>query len=259
MKQILIIPNKDRLEESLTLAKEYNLGFEFNEFFNPDLLDDVDKLQETIDFYQKSDLPVYTTVHGAFFDVIPFSVDAKIREIAHLRIEQSIEVAKKLGAKAVVFHTNYDPFLNTREYVEQWIKTNTECWSKVLEAHSDINIYLENMFDVSPAIMEILSENLSKYPNYGVCFDYAHASISKVPAELWAQRLGKYIKHVHINDNDLKSDLHLAWGDGKINRTEFYKTYETYLSNATILIETSSIENQIHSLERMKMEGFLEQ
>ena len=257
MKQILIIPNKDGLEESLALAKEYNLGFEYNDFFNPDLLDDEGELQKIIDFYQVHHLPDYTTVHGAFFDVIPFSMDTKIREVAHLRIEQSIDAARKIGAKAVVFHTNYDPFLNTREYVENWIKINTEYWSKVLETYPDIHIYLENMFDVSPAIMEMLSDNLCKYPNYGVCLDYAHASLSKVPPELWAQRLGKYVRHVHINDNDLKSDLHLAWGDGKIDRMEFYKVYETYLSGASILIETTSIENQVRSLERMKSEGFL--
>ena len=258
MKQILIIPNKDCLEESLALASKYNLGFEYNDFFNPDLLDDKEALEKRIDDYKKHELPVYTTVHGAFFDVIPFSVDAKIREIGYLRIEQSIQVAKRIGVEAVIFHTNYDPFLNTKAYVENWIKINTEYWSKVLETHPDINIYLENMFDVSPAIMEILSENLCKYSNYGVCLDYAHASISKVPAELWAQRLGKYVKHVHINDNDLKSDLHLAWGDGKIDRMEFYRVYETYLSGASILIETTSIENQVRSLERMKTEGFLQ-
>ncbi|MBQ3030792.1 MAG: sugar phosphate isomerase/epimerase [Agathobacter sp.] len=258
MKQILIIPNRDNLESSLALAKEYDLGFEYNDFFTPDLLDDTYELEKTINFFQKHALPVYTTVHGTFYDVIPFSMDAKIREIANLRIEQSIDVAKKLGAKAVIFHTNYNPFLNTKEYVESWIKSNSDYWSTVLEKHPDINIYLENMFDLSPEVLEKLSENLCKYQNYGVCLDYAHVSLSDVPAELWAQCLGKYVKHVHINDNDLISDLHLSWGDGKINRIKFYEIYETYLSGASVLVETTAIEAQVRSLEQMKSEGFFE-
>ena len=66
------------------------------------------------------------------------------------------------------------------------------------------------------------------------------------------------IKHVHINDNDLISDLHLSWGDGKINRIKFYEIYETYLSGASVLVETTAIEAQVRSLEQMKSEGFFE-
>lgn len=256
MKQVLIIPDRKNIEESLAIAKEYNLGFEYDDFFIPDILDDEKKLEEIINQYKAHELPEFTTVHGAFFDVIPFSADAKIREVSTMRIEQSIGIAKEIGAKAVIFHTNYDPFLNTTEYIESWIEKNTIFWSKELEAHPEINIYLENMFDVSPAILEALSDNLSKYPNYGVCLDYAHATISKVPADLWAKHLSRYVKHVHINDNDLISDLHLAWGDGKIIREKFYEVYKKHLEGASVLIETTSIENQKRSIKVLKNEGF---
>lgn len=256
MKQILVIPDYENLDESLKIAAEYGLGFEYNDFFVPNLLDDEIELEKIVSCYQGKSLPIFTTLHGAFFDVIPFSMDAKIREIGHLRIEQSISVAKKMGANAVIFHTNYDPFLNTSEYIEYWLQANTEYWSSILEEHPDINIYLENMFDVSPAMLEILSENLFKYKNYGVCLDYAHASLSNVPPEVWAERLGKYVKHIHINDNNLVSDLHLAWGDGSIDRQKFYKTYETYLKEVPVLIETTSLENQMRSLSKLKEDGF---
>ena len=256
MKQMLIIPDRNNIAESLAIAKEYGLGFEYNDFFIPDVLDNEKKQNEIIQQYQKEDLPAYTTLHGAFFDVIPFSMDVKIREVAQLRIEQSIDIAKKLGAKAVVFHTNYDPFLNSSEYIRGWIESNFEFWSKELETHPDMNIYLENMFDASPAILETLSERLSVYSNYGVCLDYAHATLSKVPAEVWAERLGRFVKHVHINDNDLISDLHLAWGKGKINRQKFYEVYAAFLADATVLIETTSVENQKSSLKILKEEGF---
>ena len=257
MRQVLIIPNRDHMKECLELSAEYQLGFEYNDFFWPHILENGKDTEEIIAEYKKYELPAYTTLHGAFFDVIPFSMDAKIREIANLRIEQSIRAARKLGAKAVVFHTNYNPFLNSADYVKIWIKDNAKYWAKVLERHSDINLYLENMFDTDPYIMQELSAVLCQYNNYGVCLDYAHASLSKVAPELWAKQLHQYIKHVHINDNDLVSDLHLAWGDGKINREVFYATCAEYLQDATILVETTPMKNKIRSLEMMRKEGFL--
>ncbi len=257
MKQLLIIPDINNPKKSLELAHKYSLGYEYNDFYIPSVLDDRQIIQQIIDIYRQNELPHYTTIHGAFFDVIPFSPDAKIREISMLRIEQSIEAALMIGAKAVVFHTNYNPFLNTEAYIASFIRQNITIWSGVLERHPEINIYIENMFDTSPDIMEKLSEGLCKYPNYGICLDYAHATISKVEPRIWAEKLGKYVKHMHINDNDLISDLHLAWGDGKIDRKVFYECYEKYMPNATVLVETTSIENQKRSLEVLKAEGFL--
>ena len=258
MKQILIIPDRNHLQECLELAKEYSLGFEYNDFFLPDVLEDEIGCDEIIQKYKMEALPSYCTLHGAFFDVIPFSMDRRIQEIANLRIGQSLETARKIRAKGVVFHTNYNPFLNSDTYIQSWIDTNETYWSRVLEENSDVQIYLENMFDTSPDIMKELSERLCKYSNYGVCLDWAHAALSNVAPELWAEALGKYVKHVHINDNDGISDLHLAWGEGTIQRDKFYECYEKYLKGVTVLVETSSLENKLRSLEKLKKEGFLE-
>ena len=258
MKQLLIIPKQDELEEYLSVAEEYKLGFEYNDFFLPDLLDDEEKLKDVIAKYKACELPKYTTtLHGAFFDVIPFSMDKRIRQISDARIRQSIEIAKELGAKAVIFHTNYNPFLNSSAYVESWLQSNAEYWGGILKEYPDINIYLENMFDTTPDLMVALSERLSEYANYGVCLDYAHASLSKAAPEIWAERLSKYVKHIHINDNDLVSDLHLAWGDGTINREGFYRCYDKYMQNASVLIETSTMENVKRTLEMLKKENFI--
>lgn len=258
MKQILIVPDINNLDADIELADKYSFGFEYNDFFYPDVLDDENKLNEIIEKYKRYKLPEYSTVHGAFFDVIPFSIDSKIREISKLRIEQSIDVALRLGAKAVVFHTNYNPFLNSSAYVEGWIKENIRIWSEVIEKHPNINIYLENMFDMTPDIMLRLGEELSRYDNFGICLDYAHASLGKVEPHIWAEKLGKYVKHTHINDNDLISDLHLAWGNGQIKRELFYESYEKFMSGATVLIETSLIENKLDSIKVLKEEGFID-
>lgn len=257
MRQLMIIPDRKCMNECLEMADKYQLGFEYNDFFNPNILDDENEVNKIIAEYKNYNLPQYTTLHGDFFDVLPFSEDAKIREISDIRVKQSIDVAKKIGAKAVVFHTNYNPFLNTKHYVDNFVEHNVNYWGRLLETNEDINIYLENMFDRTPCVMEAISEGLKDYKNYGVCMDYAHAYISEVEPQIWARDLSKYIKHIHINDNDGISDLHLAWGEGKINRNTFYKCYEKYMEGATVLIETSKMVNKKSSLEVFAKEGFI--
>ncbi len=117
-------------------------------------------------------MPEYTTLHGAFFDVIPFRLDKRVKEISLQRIHQSIDVARMMGAKAVVFHTNYNPFLNSTSYINGFIKENIRIWDEILKAIPDINTYLENMFDTTPDIMVKLAENLQANPNFGICLDY---------------------------------------------------------------------------------------
>lgn len=80
MKQLLIVPDINNIQESLSLAEKYSLGFEYNDFYNPSVLDDGNRLNQIIETYSKNVLPKYCTIHGAFYDVIPFSIDNRIRE-----------------------------------------------------------------------------------------------------------------------------------------------------------------------------------
>lgn len=256
MKQFLIIPNMVNIEQNLELADKFGLGFEFNDFFYPSILGDEIACGRLIGEYKEIGLPEYLTLHGAFFDVIPFSPDEKIRAVSDLRIRQSVSAARKIGARAVVFHTNYNPFLNSPAYIKNWTEQNAAYWGGILTEFPDMNIYLENMFDSAPDIMAELAEQLCGHANFGICLDYAHAALTAVPPREWVDALGRYVRHIHINDNDFKSDLHLAVGDGKIDWQEFYGLYDR-MGNASVLIETSSFENQRRSIERLKSDGFL--
>ena len=47
-KKILIIPDIKKIAECVALAEEYNLGFEYNDFFLPDVLDSQEELNSII-------------------------------------------------------------------------------------------------------------------------------------------------------------------------------------------------------------------
>lgn len=256
--KFLIIPKLDEIEESLRLAEKYGFGFEYNDFFIPDVMDDEKLTDDIVSRYKAHKLPEYCTMHGAFFDVLIFSSDKKIRRVSEERVIQSLDTARKIGARGVVFHTNHTSDLTSEQYVLGWLERNEEFWRKVLPRYPDLEIYMENMFDRTPDMLCGIAERLSDVSNFGVCFDYAHAVVFGSDIDSWVDAVSPYVKHIHINDNDLKSDLHLAVGDGMINWEHFKTCFEGKLSSAkSVLIETSSLENQRRSAEFLTKLGVL--
>ena len=255
MGRFLIVSRVERLAEHLELAEKYNVGFEINDFFDPQLLDDEKRQQAVIDRYLKAGLPGGSTMHGAFFDVTVFSNDAKIREISNLRMHQSMEIARKLHVKGVVFHTNWNPMVCGEIYENQIVERTVSYMKALLEQYPEIEIYLENMFDSDPRILTRISKELKAYKNYGVCLDYAHATIYGSDIAHWIEELTPYIKHLHINDNNLKQDQHLALGEGQIDWHRFMEYYRTRFAECSVLIETTQPENQAKSLQYLEAFG----
>ena len=60
---------------------------------------------------------------------------------------------------------------------------------------------------------------------------------------------------MHINDNDLQNDLHLALGKGNIDYSEFTEILIKNQMDVSVLVEVSDIEGQISSLVYMKENG----
>ena len=252
MGKFLIASSWNRLDEYKQIAEKYSLGFEWNDFYQPDLLDSKEKLTMVEEDYRRKGLPAYNTMHGAFYDVTVFSSDSAIRRISIMRMEQSMEIAKRMGAKAVVFHTNVNPFLTDTGYINEAVEQTVAVLKRLLSQYPQIHIYTENMFEQNPLVLGKMSEQLGQVPNYGVCFDYAHASVSTTAVEEWLEQLNPYIKHVHVNDNDGKRDLHLAVGDGVTDWNLFCMYYHKYFENCSLLIETADPVSQEKSVEFLR-------
>lgn len=249
MGRFLITSRKEQLNEYKQISDEYGVAFEINDFYNPVVLDDQERTEVFIRQYEQIGIPEGSTMHGAFLDVTVFSQDEAIRKVSRQRMEQSMQVAQRLKVKGVVFHTNCIPMLSGEEYDNQVVEFTVDYLKVLLDKYRDIDIYLENMFDQTPEILRRISEKLQMYPNYGVCFDYAHASLYGIDMEYWIEALAGYIKHIHINDNNLKKDLHLPVGDGVLDWKRFTMYYRQYFKECSVLVETALPEDQRRSLE----------
>lgn len=252
MGKFMVVSKADRLQDYKAISEQYNVGFELNDFYEADILDDEEEQRRLIRQYQDAGIPEGSTMHGAFFDIVIFSDDEKIAEVSRLRMRQSMEIGKQLGVQGVVFHTNSNPMLAGDAYDYKLISRTVAYVEELLREYPEMNIYLENMFDASPKILAGISEKLCKYPNYGVCLDYAHACITNVPMYDWVETLAPYLRHIHISDNDLKRDLHWVLGTGKIDWNQFAKYCHTHFDQCTVLVEIMRPEDQVRSLDYLK-------
>ncbi len=249
-----VIPNLNEIDKYLKLSKDYNLGFEYNEFYEPLLLDNQNKLDETINKYLSLNR-TNDTMHGVFFDITLDSSDPKIAKIAYERVKSSLDIATKLHCKGVVFHTNYITWMKNKFYRDNWVLKHKEIYLKLIEEYKDIEIYVENMFDLDPYQLGELMEAIN-HPRIRVCLDIAHASISPVPIKEWFRVLSKYIKHIHINDNDKIVDSHLELGKGIIDYKEAYEYINKLSDDTSILIEIKDYDKTLNSIKYLKAGDF---
>lgn len=250
---IEVIPNTAQIGDFLSLAERYGLGFEYNDFFQPDLLDDKEALKERIKFYRGLGRNMSRdTMHGAFLDVLPFSREEVIRRHSLYRMEQSIEIAQQLGVRGVVFHTNLSSeFMFAKHYREDWLEYTSAAMEKLLRVSEHVEIYVENMLDNSPEYLASLASRLAGEKRFGICLDIAHLILKGGRPDEWLTQLAPYIRHVHLNDNNLQADEHLALGQGKIRWDEILPQIHK-CTGASILIEVNGIERAAQSIQYLE-------
>lgn len=276
MSKLYLVPDRKDMERMCALAAEYGCAFEYNDFYIAKVMDDPQKQAEIMADYGKcrqvcgeKDLSTKVlsentgcenvfsmdTMHGAFLDVTIHSDDPMIRDVSMLRVRQSMEIAKHMGLKGVVFHTGRLAGFRAPDYLRNWRDRNAAFFTEIARQYPEQQIYMENMFDEAPDILAGLAEKMQDVPNFGICLDYAHARLTRCSGQEWIETLAPYIRHIHINDNDTANDLHLAVGAGKLDWQEFDRLIRQYRVEAPVLVEVRGYEAQRESLLYMKHHG----
>ncbi|MDD6010962.1 MAG: sugar phosphate isomerase/epimerase family protein [Lachnospiraceae bacterium] len=247
-----IIPDIDRLDDSLKLSWEYNTFFEYNDFFYPAIYQSEGETRRRINIYKSLDRDMSRdTMHGVFFDIAMTSTDEIIRNRSRVLMNNSMEIAANLGVKGVVFHTGINPGLWNRSYLDGWLDTAATWLDKLAKEYSHIEIYIENTFDKEPGVLTSLIDLLSHRKNVKLCLDYGHALLTDTEDEEWVRQMAPYVGHVHLNDHDMKEDLHLAPGKGLVDFERFEDLMEEYEVDAQVLLELNGAQEQLEALKYM--------
>lgn len=225
-----IIPNKNNIEKALEFSEKYGVNFEYNEFTAPETYDNPDEVQKIIEFYKNINRDRSNdTMHGAFLGVDIAAMDPMMRVRSRKLCKQSLEIARSLGIKGVVFHTGLIGTLRVEYYVNNWLDEAVDFFTELCKEFPELFIYMENSFEQEPDVFVRLMERMKDVPNFRLCLDYGHAILTTTDVSEWVKAFAPYLSHMHLNDNDLKDDLHLAVGKGKIDFGEF-----KYLINENI-------------------------
>ena len=201
-------------EESIKLIKEagfdaYDLSMmQVSDFFvSDDYLDNAKRLKEYTD-----KLGIKCTQTHSIFPVYHKTVDLEESSRRILYTKRILEISKILGAKNCIVHPIND-------FDEQ---SNFELFQKFLPtAHKlDINIATENMWnwDNGHASLAACSNHnnfkalldLVNDDHFVACVDVGHAEMYglQTSAPLMIETLGKYVKCLHLHDNELHYDRH---------------------------------------------------
>lgn len=254
MKSLYIIPDRNDIDKSVEIAERYNACFEYNDFFEPSILDNKQEIDRLVKLYLSVNNKKnrVNTLHGAFMDITVFSRDNLIREVSIKRVMQSMEIATLLNCRAVIFHTNFIPDFLIANYYAKWVEDNRMFWSDVIRQFPLIDVYVENMFDYTPKMISLLAKSMENEKRFGVCLDCGHAFLSGTPISDWIDELSPYIRHLHFNDNRKKEDFHLQIGTGLIDWLDISNMIKQKNINASALIEIQDIDAQLASIKYLK-------
>jgi len=158
------------------------------------------------------------SMHGVVNDMAYTSGDSLIIDVVTTRFIQSVQAASLHGINQLIFHSSYRTYHAVKKPLVDWyVKTSINFWKDFESNIPDgMTVLLENFEDEDPEQMAEILQGINS-PKIRCCLDVGHAFVySPVPLDKWIRVLGKYIGHVHINDNDGNRDLHLPLGQGII-------------------------------------------
>lgn len=193
------------------------------------------------------------TIHAAFMDLNPGSVDRAVRETTRLRVEQTLDAAAILQAKVVVFHPGYSR-LTYGSAVESWVENTVSFWRQQIPRgkQAGCKIALENIFEEEPTTLLQVLECLDD-PLFGHCFDSGHFNMfASVSLENWFSVLGDYIVESHLHDNHGAADEHLPVGEGNIDFRLVTDLLKCHAPQAVWTLEAHSRDRLERSMRAIK-------
>lgn len=176
------------------------------------------------------------SLHAPFSDLNIASLNPSIREESVHQIKSAIRRAADFNAPITVHSGRLSPY--AMWYREKAEMLNFSALKSLAEYAEELGVKLlvENMpaGDGNLLTTPIEMEKLCLEAGVDVTLDVGHAETSD-SALNFISRLRRNIKEVHLHDNNLSRDEHLAIGDGRIDFRRILRTLQG--CNCTYVIE----------------------
>lgn len=241
---------KEKFLEDLDFCLTNFDVLELQDFIMPDILENPKIIKD----YQKmlDGFPGEITLHGPYLNLVPTSIDKKIKAVAELRYLQAIEAAQKIGAKKIVIHSFYDKNSGYSGYNDLWLEENLMFWPGFIEKikNGGVTILFENVYDLKPETFAKLIASVNS-PLFATCIDIGHCNcLSHFKAEIWIQKVRGY--YFHISDNDGVNDNHWIPGKGNIDFDRISHELASFQEIYLISEAVADFQSQFESLKSLK-------
>lgn len=247
---------REDIKDTVKLANELGANIEICKFSESEILDN--NLEATVNIFKDAftELNGSLSMHGAFYDINPVSKDTKVKELSIYRYTQSLNIAKALGAKVIVFHTAYNALVKTPSYNNKFLDDQIKFWTEFIKPFEDAGIKaaLENTYEDNPDIIISILDNVNS-PNLRACIDTGHVNInSSLSVSDWVIQTSKHLEHMHIHNNNGLYDEHCSLENGTLDFSEIFRTLLDNNLNPNMTLEISKEEASLKSFEFIKKE-----
>ena len=183
-----------------------------------------DKLNELRQLFPKLEFVMHLP-HGP-----KNSLTSQNEEVVERMID-AIRYSANYGIKKLTLHLGFvDKNIEREKYLENnsWLIKNLVMIVNEAKKY-EMNVMIENMpsdveFGFSPQeILDLITiiDNKTNSNNMKFIIDTGHANVSKYSLKDYISLLGKYLYHIHYNDNCGSSDEHKRMGLGNVDFYEF--------------------------------------
>ena len=194
------------------------------------------------------------SVHAPFADVNIASLSGSMLKAVVKRLRGSIVHSQALDAYVWVFHPGAGTGISAFYPGLGWLQ-NLKTARTLAKIGNDygVKIAIENVPEPYPGLMKSVKEFEEFYAkvdeDIGLALDVGHAHING-QIESFLRTFKDKIVHMHVSDNDGKSDQHLGIGRGTINWKGLVNIMKNLHYNGVTVIE--SVENVEESLQKLK-------
>jgi len=194
------------------------------------------------------------SVHAPFSDVNPASPSKPMLNAMLKRLKKSIEYACAIDAIVWVFHPGVKTGISSFYPGTDWLQ-NIRSAEALFEIANDcgVKIAIENVPEPYPFLMKSVEDFGRFYAevdaDIGLVLDVGHANING-QTELFLTVFRDKIVHVHVSDNDGKSDQHLGLGCGTVDWERVASLLRKNRFDNVVVVE--SIEHVEESVQKLR-------